>query len=207
MNVKKKILTTGLASAVLLGGAYTFNAYASNETISKTTTETTTSEVKQTADVSTDYSYTTTPLLEADQAGNHIPLDLVGKPLSSNSKAAVTEISKNPIVDLNALTTNYGNEIQTRVDYKLESGSEIQIFQNDIEGTPESTVEMFKNDDLYACSEVYEEEINGYTAVIVDGQPRKVVNLVSNDHFYVIFSVDLDVSVDYLKAVAKQIQE
>ncbi|MBD7968699.1 MULTISPECIES: hypothetical protein [Paenibacillus] len=203
--MKKKILSTSLAAALLLGGVYTFNAYASDETITKTTT----SEVKQTSDVSADYSYTTTPLLEADHAGNHIPLDLVNKPLSSNtiSKAVVSEISENPIVDLNALATDYGNEVQTRVDYKLKSGSEIQIFQNDIQGTPESTVEMFKNSDLYASSEIYVEEINGHKAVIVDGEPRKVVNLVSNDHLYVIFSVDLDVSADYLKEVAKQIIE
>ncbi len=133
----------------------------------------------------------------------------MNKPLSSNtiSKAVVSEISENPIVDLNALATDYGNEVQTRVDYKLKSGSEIQIFQNDIQGTPESTVEMFKNSDLYASSEIYVEEINGHKAVIVDGEPRKVVNLVSNDHLYVIFSVDLDVSADYLKEVAKQIIE
>ncbi|WIV20294.1 hypothetical protein QPK24_06260 [Paenibacillus polygoni] len=198
--MKKKILSCSLAATLLLGGAYTLNVYASDETI------TASYKVEQTADVSTDYSYTTTPLLEVYQAGNHIPLDLVGKPLSSKSKAAVTEISENPIIDLNALATDFGDEIQTRVDYKLKSGSEIQIFQNDIQGTQESTVEYFKNSEYYDAAKISVEEINGYKAVIIDDQP-KVVYIVSNDHLYVIATVDPDVTVDYLKAVAMQIHE
>ncbi|MBD7968588.1 hypothetical protein [Paenibacillus gallinarum] len=204
--MKKKILSCSLAATLLLGGAYTLNVYASDETISNTTTVTASYKVEQTADVSTDYSYTTTPLLEVYQAGNHIPLDLVGKPLSSKSKAAVTEISENPIIDLNALATDFGDEIQTRVDYKLKSGSEIQIFQNDIQGTQESTVEYFKNSEYYDAAKISVEEINGYKAVIIDDQP-KVVYIVSNDHLYVIATVDPDVTVDYLKAVAMQIHE
>jgi|GEM_PF-1693799 len=133
----------------------------------------------------------------------HIPLDLADRAMSRTNRIT----SGNPIKELVlAHATDWGTEIEIQVIYALENGSKIEIYQSDVSSTPEASIEYFKNLSLYDPAEVSVIDIHGFQAVIEDGNPRKTVHLVTNDHVYTVVSFYKDVSLEYLIEVAKEIK-
>lgn len=100
-----------------------------------------------------------------------------------------------------ARVTNIGLQLTTF--YKTQTGSEIIFNQVPATLSEEKTIESLKNS--YNTEKVEVTEINGHTAAYVDGAHRKVVHLITPNHFFTASTVSG--SLDDVMNVISQIKE
>lgn len=213
--MKKQLAITALASALVLGGGgFAYYSYAAEvdqktdvptvesfENISQNEESLDSSQTGGDGTLETKPETTVGPgvmdpdtvdITEVPVADIHIPLS--GDKVSLQS----TELSQEYV---QAMQKEYGLHI--RSIYKSADGDEIRVSQTDATKDVSSVIESLKED--YSLETVEMTEINGLTALYVDGEVRKVVHLISNDHLFAISSNTA--TIDELLDFAKQIHE
>ncbi|MPY20060.1 DUF4367 domain-containing protein [Paenibacillus glucanolyticus] len=122
----------------------------------------------------------------------HIPLPEDKLSLQSS------ELTQN---NFQAMQREYG--LHLRSLFTTADGDQIRVSQTDARKEVSAVIESLKND--YSLETVELTEINGFTTLYVDGEFRKVVHLISNDHLFTIASSTA--TLDQLMDIAKQIHE
>ncbi|GIO89838.1 hypothetical protein J31TS3_10650 [Paenibacillus lactis] len=131
----------------------------------------------------------------------HIPLNLAKQTATLSS----SEVNQNPIVDLvGAYSTNNGIGFEIVANYNLSSGAAVDLIQSASNVTQQEAIDYY-NSGIYSDANINVSNINGLPAILVEGQHRKVIHIISNDYVYSVLTVFDEVSIDYLLEVAKQI--
>jgi len=201
MNKKLCIL---LSSALLVGGrAYTYNAFAAEKTGCEIRNEDAREIVETTTpDDTVNNRITFQDISAIPEDEIHIPLNLA-KQTATLSKSS--EINQNPIVDLvGAYSTNNGIGFEIVANYNLSSGAAVDFIQSASNVTQQEAIDYYTSG-IYSDANIDVSNINGLPAILVEGQHRKVIHIISNDYVYSVLTVFDEVSIDYLLEVAKQI--
>ncbi|QDY82890.1 DUF4367 domain-containing protein [Paenibacillus polymyxa] len=127
----------------------------------------------------------------------HIP-DLAQ---GASHKTTVAEEHKLKQLNTTGKQGKYGLVI--RQLYRGANGAEIMVIQTESQMDEETTIEKLK--DSYKLENVELTKINGHTAAYVNGKERKVVHLITKDHFYTISA--FKTTLDELMEIAKKIRE
>lgn len=195
MNKKLIIL---LSTALLVGGgAYTYNAFAAEKTGYDIQNEDAREIVETTTpDDTVNNRITFQDISTIPEDEIHIPLNLA----KQTATLSYSEVNQNPIVDLvGAYSTNNGVGFEIVANYNLSSGAAVDLIQSASNITQQEAIN-------YYTSGIYSDaNINGLPAILVEGQHRKVIHIISNDYVYSVLTVFDEVSIDYLLEVAKQI--
>ncbi|WP_025717536.1 DUF4367 domain-containing protein [Paenibacillus sp. 1-18] len=166
--MKKQLVAVALGGALVIGSdAFVHNSYAAE---SETPAE---AVVEGSTDIEGLINISDVPASEI-----HIPNLAQGASLKT---AAAEKHSLKPL-NTTALKGEYGLII--RQSYRGNDGAEVMIIQNESQKDEEATIESLK--DSYKLEKVELTKINGHTAAYVDGKERKVVHLITKDHFYTV---------------------
>lgn len=203
--MKKKIIFSGLATALLIiSGALIYQTQASETNVPTKTTltpllaESVERNVPTTIDAQIEEKVAPDPNSQqfgvdlSDVPPSAILIPEVLKVIDKNSKNISTNES-NEASDLkqtNMLVSDYGNGYHFRATYEAESGNEFTILQVPIEISLETTFQGIK--DFYK-EPVIETEINGQPAAYVDGRVRKVVHFFNDDRGYTVTSLNSNI--------------
>ncbi|MEK4976280.1 DUF4367 domain-containing protein [Bacillus sp. FSL K6-6540] len=136
----------------------------------------------------------TIDLADVPETDIHIPL------LKDNSAALLSSLGLTR-QNVQALQREYGLHIRSLLT--TTDGDEIRINQVDANMGVSDAIESLKTDYYPETSELT--EVNGLKALYVDGEVRKVVHLISDDHLFTISANTA--SLEELMDIAKQIQE
>ncbi|KOP65905.1 hypothetical protein AMS62_12160 [Bacillus sp. FJAT-18019] len=199
--MKKQVAIVALSSLLILGGGgFAYYSYAAeveqevqNSTVEMFQTTEQTIEIKQETTVGPGV----TPeglvdITDIPAADIHIPLPEDKLSLQSS------EITQN---NFQAMQREYG--LHLRSLFTTADGDQIRVSQTDARKDISAVIESLKND--YSLETVELTEINGFTTLYVDGEFRKVVHLISNDHLFTVASSTA--TLDQLIDIAKQIHE
>ncbi|MGC6585134.1 DUF4367 domain-containing protein [Paenibacillus sp. Dod16] len=215
--MKKQLAITALASALVLGGGgFAYYSYASEaeqegqnhavEASSPTEQNTNSSVVNDsvsTGQETIEIKPETTvgpgvppeglvDITDIPAADIHIPLS--GDIASLQSTGLTQEY-------VQAVQKEYGLHITS--SFKSADGDEILVHQTDATKDIPYVIESLKED--YSLETVEITEVNGISTLYVDGEVRKVVHLITNDHLFSIISNTA--TIDELMDIAKQIHE
>ncbi|EHB54509.1 hypothetical protein [Paenibacillus lactis] len=200
MNKKLIIL---LSTALLVGGgAYTYNAFAAEKTGYDIQNEDAREIVETTTpDDTVNNRITFQDISTIPEDEIHIPLNLA----KQTATLSYSEVNQNPIVDLvGAYSTNNGVGFEIVANYNLSSGGAVDLIQSASNITQQEAINYYTSG-IYSDANINVSNINGLPAILVEGQHRKVIHIISNDYVYSVLTVFDEVSIDYLLEVAKQI--
>jgi hypothetical protein len=209
--LKKQLVAVALGGALVIGsGAFVYNSYAAeSEALSQVPVETKAEAI----DASTAQAPTKTPVETVVESSGDIeglinisdvPAEDIHIPNlaqeASFKTAAAGDVSLKP---LNTTALKSKNGLIIRQSYRGNDGTEIMVIQTESQMDEQATIDSLK--DSYKEEKVESTKINDHTALYVDGQERKVVHLITKDHFYTVSS--FNGNLDELMEIAKKIQE
>lgn len=215
--MKKQLAITTLASTLVFGGGgvayYSYAAGANQDTVVPTVDSSIPSvqneeipvvesssnqgtvEIKPETTVGPGVQDPDTiDLAVVPEADIHIPL------LKDHAAALLSSLGLTQ-QNIQALQKEYGLHLRSLLT--TTDGDEIRISQVDANMGVSDAIESLKADYSPETSELT--EINGLKALYVDGEVRKVVHLISNDHLYTISANTA--TLEELMDIAKQIRE
>jgi hypothetical protein len=217
-KMKKQVAVTALASALVLGGGgfayYSYAAGAEQKTfvpdvasflapqqneegpvLETSSLDQETFEIKPETTVGPGVQDPETiDLADVPEADIHIPL------LKDNAVALLSSLGLTQ-QNIQALQKEYGLHLRSLLT--TTDGDEIRISQADANKGVSDAIESLKADYSPETSELT--EINGLKALYVDGEVRKVVHLISDDHLFTISANTA--TLEELMDIAKQIRE
>ncbi|WP_127595856.1 DUF4367 domain-containing protein [Paenibacillus lautus] len=216
--MKKQLAVAALASALVLGGGgfayYSYAADADGKTVvpvvesslatiqnEEASVPESSSPSQETVEIKPETTVgpgvqdpDTVDIADVSVADIHIPL------LKDNASATLSSSGLTRI-NIQALQKEYGLHLRSLLT--TTDGDEIRIFQVDANMGVSDAIESLKADYSPETSELI--EINGLKALYVDGEVRKVVHLISEDHLYTISANTA--TLEELMDIAKQIHE
>ncbi|MGG1617253.1 DUF4367 domain-containing protein [Paenibacillus sp. NRS-1782] len=210
--MKKQLVAVALGGALVIGsGVFVYNSYAAESEVPLQVPVETKAEA---IDASTAQAPTETPaetVVESstdieglinisDVPAEDIHIPNLAQGASLKTAAAAGDVSLKP---LNTTALKGENGLVIRQSYRGNDGKEIMVIQTESHMDEQATIESLK--DSYKEEKVESTKINDHTAVYVDGQARKVVHLITKDHFYTVSSFNS--TLDELIEIAKKIQE
>ncbi|MFB4322712.1 DUF4367 domain-containing protein [Priestia sp. BR_2] len=215
--MKKQVAVTALACALVLGGggfAYYSYAAGAEQTVIPVVASSlepqqneeshvleTSSPDQETFEIKPETTVgpgvqdpETIDLADVPEADIHIPL------LKDNAAALLSSLGLTQ-QNIQALQREYGLHLRSLLT--TTDGDEIRINQVDANMGVSDAIESLKTDYYPETSELT--EVNGLKALYVDGEVRKVVHLISDDHLFTISANTA--SLEELMDIAKQIHE
>ncbi|KOR76000.1 hypothetical protein [Paenibacillus solani] len=198
--MKKQVAIVALSSLLILGGGgFAYYSYAAeveqevqNSTVEMFQTTEQTIEIKQETTVGPGVPPEgLVDIIDIPAADIHIPLPEDKLSLQSS------ELTLN---NFQAIQREYG--LHLRSLFTTADGDQIRVSQTDTRKDISAVIESLKNSYLETVELT---EINGFTTLYVDGEFRKVVHLISNDHLFTVASSTA--TLDQLMDIAKQIHE
>ncbi|MGG3506575.1 DUF4367 domain-containing protein [Paenibacillus lautus] len=212
--MKKQVVITALAGALILGGGgFAYYSYAAGiDQGTKIPIVENSLSVEQNNEATLDSSSLdrqTNESLESTigpgdlEPGtidiSDVPVEDVHIPLAENKVSLQSQgLTQNWVA---AMQQEYGLHI--RAFYTSPEGTEILLSQVDATEVKPVVIEGLKK--TYSRETVELTEINGLTTLYVDGETRKVVHLISDDHFFTIQTPNG--TIDQLMTIANQIHE
>ncbi|WP_068497672.1 DUF4367 domain-containing protein [Paenibacillus kribbensis] len=209
--MKKQLVAVALGGALVIGsGAFVYNSYAAeSEAPSQVPVETKAEAI----DASTVQAPTETPAETVVESSGDIeglinisdvPAENIHIPnLAQGASLKATAAEKHNLKPLNTTALKGENGLIIRQSYRGTDGTEIMVIQTESQMDEQATIDSLK--DSYKGEKVESTKINDHTAVYVDGEERKVVHLITKDHFYTVSSFNS--TLDELMEIAKKIQE
>ncbi|WP_145039931.1 DUF4367 domain-containing protein [Paenibacillus sp. Y412MC10] len=215
--MKKQLAITALASALVLGGGgFAYYSYASGaeQEVQKDAVEAS-SPLEQTTNSSVGDDSVST----GQETIETKPETTVGPGIPHEGLVDITEIPAEDIhiplsgdiaslqstgltqENVQAFQKEYGLHIMSLL--RSADGDEILVNQTDATKDIPYVIESLKDD--YSLETVETTEVNGISTLYVDGEARKVVHLITNDHLFSIISNTA--TIDELMDIAKQIHE
>lgn len=216
--MKRQVAVVALASAIVLGsGGFAYYSYAA-DTDGKTVVPVVESSLatiqneeapgpeysspgQETVEIKPETTVgpgvqdpDTVDIADVPVADIHIPL------LKDNASATLSSSGLNRI-NIQALQKEYGLHLRSLLT--TADGDEICISQVDANMGVSDAIESLKKSYYLETSELT--EINGLKALYVDGEVRKVVHLISDDHLFTISANTA--TLEELMDIAKQIHE
>lgn len=213
--MKKQLAITTLASVLVFGGGgvayYSYAAGANQETavptvesslpsvqneerpVVESSSDQGTVGIKQETTVGPGVQDSgTIDIADVPEADIHVPL------LKDNAAALLSSLGLSQ-QNIQALQKEYGLHLRSLLTNT--DGDEIRISQVDASMGVSDAIESLKRSYYLETSELT--EINGLTTLYVNGEFRKVVHLISNDHLFTVSSSTA--TLDQLMDIAKLI--
>ncbi|URJ46392.1 DUF4367 domain-containing protein [Paenibacillus polymyxa] len=209
--MKKQLVAVALGGALVIGsGAFVYNSYAAeSETPAQIPVETKAEAI----DTSSAQAPTETPAETVVESSGDIeglinisdvPAEDIHIPnLAQGASLRTTAADKHSLKPLNTTALKGENGLVIRQSYRGTDGTEIMVIQTESQMGEQATIDSLK--ESYKEEKVETTKINDHTAIYVDGQARKVVHLITKDHFYTVSSSNGNL--DELMEIAKKIQE
>ena len=181
----KKTLFVASVATILASGGFIYHSYAdgnsSAQTQATTSSVVTNQEAQSSQAVNNDATVNQDTQLEGTVDLSTVSANEIFIP---KSVPDISSITKSNVFltegEIYARKTDIG--LQLRTFYNTQSGSEILFTQVPATLTDEETIASLENS--YHLEQVQVTKINDYTAAYVDGENRKVVHLMTSDHFY-----------------------
>lgn len=202
--MKKKVTIAVLSSMLLVGGGnFAYHSYAADSVKESASTSTDTNNDTISIDQEAAELKPESPVGQGTMPDGtinigDIPAEDIHIPISENQVSRSSGLS---LVNTEALQREYGLHI--RSSYSTADGNQIRISQTDALKDIPKVIESLKRD--YSLETVEITEINGTTALYVDGESRRVVHLITKDHLFTVGSSTA--TLDELMNIATQIQE
>ncbi|MDQ0496413.1 DUF4367 domain-containing protein [Paenibacillus brasilensis] len=205
--MKKQLVAVALGGALVIGGgAYAYNSYAAeSETPAQIPVETKAEAI----DASTVQAPTETPEeTGVDIKGliniSDVPAEDIHIPnLAQGASLRIATLEKHSLKPLNTTALKGEDGLVIRQSYRGSDGTEIMVTQAESQMDEQTTIDYVKK--TYNMEKVELTKINNHTVAYVDGQERRVVHLITKDHFYTVSSFNS--TLDELMEIAKKIQE
>ncbi|MDQ8739490.1 hypothetical protein [Paenibacillus sp. LHD-38] len=132
---------------------------------------------------------------------SEVPADKIFVPRSVYDPATDSVLKETEI----RATDTEDDGLILRTEFTTLNGIEIWFTQASAFKDEEGTIKFVK--DAYDQQTVELTQINGHIAAYVDGESRKVVHLITEDHFFTASTSSLNGTIDELKNIMEQIQE
>lgn len=209
--MKKQLVAVALGGALVIGsGAFVYNSYAAE---SEMPTQIPVETKAEAIDASSAQAPTETPSETVVESSGDIeglinisdvPAEDIHIPNLAQGASFKTAVAdKHSLKPLNTTALKGENGLVIRQSYRGTDGTEVMVIQTESQMDEQATIDSLK--DTYKGEKVESTKINDHTAVYVDGQERKVVHLITKDHFYTVSSFNS--TLDELMEIAKKIQE
>ncbi|MGW8444403.1 DUF4367 domain-containing protein [Paenibacillus sp. S33] len=209
--MKKQLVAVALGGALVIGsGAFVYNSYAAE---SETPTPIPVETKAEAIDTSSAQAPTETPAETVVESSGDIeglinisdvPAEDIHIPnLAQGASLKTAAADKHSLKPLNTTALKGENGLVIRQSYRGTDGTEIMVIQTESQMGEQATIDSLK--ESYKEEKVESTKINDHTAIYVDGQARKVVHLITKDHFYTVSSSNGNL--DELMGIAKKIQE
>ncbi|WP_418027005.1 DUF4367 domain-containing protein [Paenibacillus sp. JJ1722] len=209
--MKKQLVAVALGGALVIGsGAFVYNSYAAEAEVPSQVPDETKAEAIDTSTVQTPTETPAETVVESsgDIEGliniSDVPVEDIHIPnLAQEASLKATAAEKHSLQPLNTTALKGENGLVIRQSYRGTDGTEIMVIQTESQMGEQATIDSLK--ESYKEEKVESTKINDHTAIYVDGQARKVVHLITKDHFYTVSSSNGNL--DELMEIAKKIQE
>ncbi|KJD38058.1 MULTISPECIES: DUF4367 domain-containing protein [Paenibacillus] len=209
--MKKQLVAMALGGALVIGsGAFVYNSYAAE---SETPTQIPVEKKAEAIDTSSAQAPTETPAETVVESSGDIeglinisdvPEEDIHIPnLAQGTSLKTAAADKHSLKPLNTTALKGDNGLVIRQSYRGTDGTEIMVIQTESQMGEQATIDSLK--ESYKEEKVESTKINDHTAIYVDGQARKVVHLITKDHFYTVSASNGNL--DELMEITKKIQE
>ncbi|MGG4219007.1 DUF4367 domain-containing protein [Paenibacillus jamilae] len=209
--MNKQLVAVALGGALVIGsGAFVYNSYvAESESPAQIPAETKAEAINASAvQEPTETTAETVGESSGDIEGliniPDVPAEDIHIPnLAQGASLRTTAADKHSLKPLNTTALKGENGLIIRQSYRGTDCTEIMVIQTESQMGEQATINSLK--ESYKEEKVESTKINDHTAVYVDGKERKVVHLITKDHFYTVSSFNS--TIDELMEIAKKIQE